>query len=88
MFRVVEVFGPPFADEDVGGALHTLARQSEPDPPGDVGDGQRLFERCAEHLPPGGRQTCGFGNVFCGGQQLTVEFERRQNQVCECVPSG
>ena len=77
---IVAIDGPALVDQQVGGALHALPGQPETDSAGDLGDGQRLVEGRAQHLPPGWSQAGRFADVLGRGQELTVQLEDRQHQ--------
>jgi hypothetical protein len=50
MVRVWPILGEAVMDQEVGDALHRLARQAHAPP--DTGDGARLVEDAAQYLPP------------------------------------
>src|SRR5664280_3763788 len=86
--RIRYVRRPPLRDEDVRDPLDARTGQSETDPAGDLGDRQRVVQRGAEHLPPGGRQAMWRRDVVGRGEELAVELESWQHQGGQRVTLG
>jgi taurine---2-oxoglutarate transaminase len=67
------VLGEPVVDQQVGDPLHALP--GDPHRAGDAGHRQRVAEDRAEHLPPGGGEPGGAGQLLRDGEELAVEPE-------------
>jgi hypothetical protein len=75
------VDGETAIHQDVCDPLHTLPRHAHP--PADVGDGPRLIEDAAEHLPRRGCDLSLGRQVLGDVHQAPIEAERGQDDVGE-----
>ncbi len=81
--RVRPVLGEAAFHQQVGDALHALPGDAHL--PRDAGDGQRLGQHRAEHLPPGGGEPGGAGQFLGDREEPAVEPEDADRGAAEQV---
>src|SRR5260221_2948733 len=79
MRRIVLIAGKAFVDENVGKALHALARQTHHAP--DRGDAALLMKYRAQDLPARGGKARGSGNPVGGFDETAFELGGQQHDL-------
>ena len=78
---VIQPDRPILRDQDIRDPLHALPGQPQPHPTRDLRDRQGLGHRRPQHLPERWRELMRSGDHLGGGQEFTVQLERRQHQL-------